>query len=132
MLRVLIAFLVTLGLTVAGPISSASAAKPIHPDIQIVYEYSTPTEPPVPGTFAVVNYTADDYWLCLKWIENGTNYQYSFFLDEYAEPGHERTGLVNVDAGTTINLYLATFTPDDGPGSVACTKQRIDTFRVPR
>lgn len=117
---------------VLGVSSPAMAAKPSNPDIQIVYEYQTPTEPPEPGTFAVVNYTADDYWLCVKWTSGGVDHSYSFFLDEYADPGHERTGSVAVDPGTVINLYMAVFTPDEYTGRVDCTKQRIDTYRVPR
>ena len=113
-----------------GAAAPANAAKPSIPNVQIVYEYQTPTEPPEPGTVAVVNYTENDYWLCVKWVDGGINYQYSFFLDEYAEPGHERTGSFAVDPGSTVNLYRAELSSDGT--AVSCTKDRWDTFRVPR
>jgi len=124
-MKIVIAALAVAGL-VLGVSAPAEAARPSIPDVQIVYEYQTPTEPPTPYTFAVVNFTADDYWLCVTFTRDGFKFLSApFFLDEFAEPGHERTEVITVDPRSTITLYAAT---EQG----CLLKQKWDVFRVPR
>jgi len=131
-MKIIATVLVALGLVgLSG--ASATAAVP-RPDVRIVYEYTDAAVPLVPGTFAVVNYTVNNYWLCLTYTAGGTFWHSApFHLDGYFPgptgkppgyaPGHPLTGLIAVDPGTTITLYAGTAT--------GCTKQKIDTLRVP-
>lgn len=131
MMKPLLAILTGALLALTAFVTPAQAAAP-NSDLEIVYEYSDPYLAPVPGTFTTVNYSpTTDYWLCVKYTQNGMTWSsVPFHLDPLTgpypstAPGHPLTGTLLVDPGTTIYLYSAT--------ASTCLKQKLDTFRVPR